>query len=404
MGSLHNRVVKYRPDGTFVTKWGKSGPGNGEFLVPSGVAIDVLGDVYVVDWGHQRIEKFGPNGEFLTKWGSRGSGPGQFGNAQGIAVDSRGFVYVTDVANGRVEVFTENGDFKYEVNLYGQGTDRFMTPFAVAVDNSDNVYVTDTSSYTRVVVFTPAGTPLKQWCLHVDGDPYAPHALGITVNHLAEVFVTDANNQCVKKYGRAAPPPDSVPPVSAVRGADKKWRNRPVTLTIVSRDNVGGSGVDYSEVRLQDWLVPFWGPWVNGSTFVVPASASHADDGDRLVQYRSVDLAGNIEKAKQVKVLIDTTAPRVNVQPASGTRNRRVVIKFKVVEQLSPQIRVDAAVLDKQGHVVHSAKSQWLSRKGSSGWSFICRFGPGAYDVRIAAYDLAKNKSDPPGWGTLTVK
>ena len=89
--------------------------------------------------------------------------------------------------------------------------------------------------------------------------------------------------------------------------------------------------------------------------------------------------------------------------PATVIRGRTAVIKFKIVEGLSPDIRVRAAVLDAARKVRHSASSQWLLRKGTNGWSFTCRLSKGRYSTRIIAYDRAGNESGP-GFGTLTVK
>ena len=44
--------------GTFVTTWGSSGAGNGQFNAPLGVATDGNGNVYVADEGNSRIQKF----------------------------------------------------------------------------------------------------------------------------------------------------------------------------------------------------------------------------------------------------------------------------------------------------------------------------------------------------------
>ena len=402
---LNNRVQKFRPDGTFVTKWGKMGDKGGEFLVPHGIAVGPSGNVYVVDAGRERIQKFSPSGVFLAMWGSRGGGDGQFNSANSIVVDSRERVYVTDHGYpSRIEVFSAGGAFIEGWTSFGVGTDASFTALGIAVDVSDNVYVTDMSNWMRIMKFTSGGTAITQWVLHAPGDAYAPNAFGVAVARSGEVYVTDANNQCVKKYGRAPLPPDHVPPVTTVKGLDKKWHNTPVTLTFTATDNAGGAGVDYSEARLQDWLLPLWGPWTKGPTYVVPASGDHSDDGDRTVQYRSVDLAGNVEKEKQVKVLIDTRAPKVTVQPATARHDKTAVIKFKVQDQLSPQFKVLAEVLDAAGTVVHSATSKWMPRKGANGWSFICRLRPGKYDTRITATDRAGNSSDPPGLGTLTVK
>jgi len=54
----NNRVEKFRPIGTFITKWGTAGSGNSQFTLPSGVAISSADEVYVVDSGNSRVERF----------------------------------------------------------------------------------------------------------------------------------------------------------------------------------------------------------------------------------------------------------------------------------------------------------------------------------------------------------
>jgi len=55
-----NRIVKFRTDGTFVTRWGAEGDGNGKFSTPVGVAVDENGLVYVADTGNHRVQVFRP--------------------------------------------------------------------------------------------------------------------------------------------------------------------------------------------------------------------------------------------------------------------------------------------------------------------------------------------------------
>ena len=66
---LNNDVRKFTNDGTFVTKWGSQGTGDGEFTSPLGIAVDHSGFVYVADRDTHSIQKFTSDGTFVTKWG-----------------------------------------------------------------------------------------------------------------------------------------------------------------------------------------------------------------------------------------------------------------------------------------------------------------------------------------------
>jgi DNA-binding beta-propeller fold protein YncE len=50
-------VVVAQPP-TYLLQWGTFGSGVGQFLYPSGVAVDASGNVYVSDVNNNRIQKF----------------------------------------------------------------------------------------------------------------------------------------------------------------------------------------------------------------------------------------------------------------------------------------------------------------------------------------------------------
>ena len=84
------------------------GSGDGQFFGgPLGVAVDGSGNVFVTDRYNARIQEFTNTGTFLTKWGSFGSGDGQFGSNSptAVAVDASGDVFVADNGNNRVQKF-----------------------------------------------------------------------------------------------------------------------------------------------------------------------------------------------------------------------------------------------------------------------------------------------------------
>ncbi|MGC2383254.1 MAG: 6-bladed beta-propeller, partial [Nitrososphaeraceae archaeon] len=97
---------KFDSNGNFITKWGSTGTGDGQFQSPIGISEDPSGNIYVVDFGNDRVQKFDSNGNFITKWGSTGTGDGQFQSPVGIDVNSKGVIYVTDSGNSRVQLFS----------------------------------------------------------------------------------------------------------------------------------------------------------------------------------------------------------------------------------------------------------------------------------------------------------
>lgn len=46
----------FKADGEFLLKFGSNGEGNGQFNAPTGVAVDVNGNIIVADWGNSRIQ------------------------------------------------------------------------------------------------------------------------------------------------------------------------------------------------------------------------------------------------------------------------------------------------------------------------------------------------------------
>jgi DNA-binding beta-propeller fold protein YncE len=162
-GVIGQQVFKISRTGTVLMTLGRQGVGGSgpdTFDRPTGVAVAPNGDVFVSDghWRNRsnnaRIVKYAPDGTFITTWGRSGSEPGEFRDPHDVSVGgSRGYVYVADRLNNRIQVFDQDGRFVVAWTQFGQ-------PSSVHVDDDDNIYVGATyQDPSRGSLFTPTSGP-----------------------------------------------------------------------------------------------------------------------------------------------------------------------------------------------------------------------------------------------------
>jgi hypothetical protein len=72
----------------------------------SGIDLDSSDNVFIVDKNTSHVQKFDSNGTFLTKWGSQGTGDGQFLELEDIEIDSSDIVYIVDRGTPSIQSFT----------------------------------------------------------------------------------------------------------------------------------------------------------------------------------------------------------------------------------------------------------------------------------------------------------
>ncbi len=222
-------IRKITPAGDVSTLAGKAGTpgtvdgagGEARFSIPSGVAVDDSGNVYVADT--YTIRKITPAGVVSTLAGTlrhAGSADGtgaaaRFSDqAKDVAVDKEGNVYVADTYNNTIRKITPSGVVNTVAGMAGQmgaaegtGADAsFSRPQGIAVDRDGNVYVADTYNSTirkitpSGVVSTLAGAVGQRG--HVDGpggtarfnDPQ-----GIAVDGRGNICVADRGNQVIRR-------------------------------------------------------------------------------------------------------------------------------------------------------------------------------------------------------------
>jgi len=181
----------------FVTKWGSSGNGAGQFSSPHGVTVDSSGYVYVADYSNRRVQEFNSNGKFINQWGS--TNDISLANVVDVAVDSSGDVYIADDWNKLIVKFDKNGNFITKFGSRGSGNGQFNSLWGIAVDSSDNIYVADCGN-NRIQKFDSNGNYLMQWGSYGSSNGQFASPVDVTSDSLDNIYVADQGNHCIKKF------------------------------------------------------------------------------------------------------------------------------------------------------------------------------------------------------------
>ena len=196
---------------------------------PKNVAIDSLGNTYIVDNISHNVRKVtppGPGGLVISTFAGTGvagfSGDGgaataaQFNTPEGIAIDASDNVYVADRLNNRIRRITPGGIIStvagtgagaYNGDAIAATAANIARPVAVAVDAAGDVYVADRNNH-RIRKFTPGGNistvagngtagSLGDGGSATSASLFQPN--GVAVDAAGRVYIDDRGNKRVRK-------------------------------------------------------------------------------------------------------------------------------------------------------------------------------------------------------------
>jgi tripartite motif-containing protein 71 len=153
--TTHERIIKLSSSGQELGEWHPFTPGSiGTAQGPGSLAVDIHGNLFVIDSADFHVMKISPSGKPLASWGSYGSGPGQFEKPVAVAVDSQDNLYVGDWESNmeRIEKFNATGSFIGNIK-----TQLVPGPMGLAVDSSNMLYVANDKFITKI---SPSGQVL----------------------------------------------------------------------------------------------------------------------------------------------------------------------------------------------------------------------------------------------------
>lgn len=212
---------------------GDGGPATAASLYgPSAVALDGSGNLYISDSGHERVRRVDAKTQIITTVAGNG-GSNFFGEGwsatnvsivpTGIALDGKGNLYIADPVNLRVlrvkatgqhNITTVAGNGSYGFSGDGEPATSatLNAPVGVALDGSGNLYIADRDNnrVRRVdaksqVITTLAGNGTRGF--GGDGGPAAAASLnnpqGIVADGVGNLYVADTYNLRLRRINLA---------------------------------------------------------------------------------------------------------------------------------------------------------------------------------------------------------
>ncbi|MCD6180256.1 MAG: T9SS type A sorting domain-containing protein [Bacteroidales bacterium] len=262
---------------------------------PSGIFVDLDGNMYIAEHDGDRVSKWAPG---ATEGVIVAGGNGDYGGAlnqvdgpRGIFVDLDGNIYVSERGNHRVSKWAPGATEGVVVaggNGGGSAANQLYLPFGVFVDLDGNVYVADAGNH-RVQKWTPGAT---EGTTVAGGNDYGSAAnqldpAGLFVDLDGNIYVADYNNNRVQKW-----PPGASEGITVagenVGGSAANQLDNPLDVFVDLEDNIYVA--DFYNHRIQKWIAGA------SEGITVAGGNGEGSDPNQITTAHGVfvDLGGNI--------------------------------------------------------------------------------------------------------------
>lgn len=294
----HNQRVRMIQKGIITTVAGNGIAGfsgdsaaaiQASLALPSAVALDASGNLYIADTNNHRVRKVTTTGTITTVAGNGDqffSGDGASAIAagldspSGVAIDSTGRILISDTHNQRVRAVDAQGNIS---TLAGNGAANFSgdgasaqsaslaRPMGIASDSAGNVYIADTNNQrvriiSSKVITTLAGDGVQGFSGDGGLAPAASlnESRGVALGASGDVAVADTGNERVRIVSNniinTAPVPGGGAPTLLLSGASTDvYGTGQITATLQHDSNPSATRITIFDNGQSVALVPLSG-------------------------------------------------------------------------------------------------------------------------------------------------
>jgi DNA-binding beta-propeller fold protein YncE len=194
----YHRVLVFDADGRQLASFGSEGLGDGQFQLPTDVAFDAAGRVYVSEYhGNDRISQWSAALEFLQHFGVEPIDGKRLARPTGLAVDDEQTLWTADACNHRVVRFSLDGQVLSTFGGYGREPGEMRYPYDLDLAPDGSILVCEYEG-NRLQWFSREGRSLRTWGSpgRKPGELFAPW--GAVYGPNGRVYVCDSLNERVQ--------------------------------------------------------------------------------------------------------------------------------------------------------------------------------------------------------------
>ena len=185
-------------EGQLLDQFGQVGDGPGQFQLPTDVAIDADGFIYVSEYnGNDRITKWSPDLHYVAAIGEEPIEGRRLTRPAGIDIDDQQTLWVADACNHRIVRFSLDGRVLTVFCQMGTAAGQLRYPYDITVTPDGALLVCEYGN-SRLQWFDRDGRSLGTWGGHGRQLGRLWQPWGATVGPDGRIYVVDSYNSRVQ--------------------------------------------------------------------------------------------------------------------------------------------------------------------------------------------------------------